>query len=157
MKRFGTIGLVFVGFVAGLFYVYSCGGGGGGSSALAETDVTGIETRLDTISNQITSLHNSIAGADIITVTALDFVDLADDAPSIFSEPISTAGYKEIYFMNSGGSIVFFAHHTVGGVTQTIQMDDDYGTMPTYGDSLVFEANNVSGVDDGWLVVKLIP
>lgn len=32
MRRFGMIGLLFVGFVAGTFYVYSCGGGSGSSS-----------------------------------------------------------------------------------------------------------------------------
>ena len=63
-----------MGFVAGMIYVYSCGGG---SSAEAVTDVTGIETRLDTISNQITSLHNLFAGidvygADILTIKVFD-------------------------------------------------------------------------------------
>ena len=33
MKRFGLMGLVFIGFVAGIFYVYSCGGGSSSSAA----------------------------------------------------------------------------------------------------------------------------
>jgi|GEM_PF-6251239 len=57
MKRFGMIGLLFVGFVAGMFYVYSCGGGGG-SSAMAEiTDVSGLETRLDAINASIQGIE----------------------------------------------------------------------------------------------------
>jgi hypothetical protein len=33
MRRFGLMGLVFIGFVAGIFYVYSCGGGSSSSAA----------------------------------------------------------------------------------------------------------------------------
>jgi hypothetical protein len=35
MKRWGTITLVLVGFVAGIAFVYSCGGSSGGSNAIA--------------------------------------------------------------------------------------------------------------------------
>jgi len=45
MKRFGTIGLLIVGFITGIFFVYSCGGGGsatgGGSSWPAPVAATG--------------------------------------------------------------------------------------------------------------------
>ena len=156
MKSFSFITMVCVGFIAGIAFVYSCGGGG--SDALAETDVTGIETRLDTISNQITSLHNSIAGADIVTIKALDFVNL--DSDTTFSNPISLAGYKEIYFMApSNSSITLYAHHTASGLTQQIRMGSStvaYGTMPAYGNTVIFEASTI-GNEDGWLIVKLVP
>lgn len=167
MKRVSIIAMVMFGFIAGVAFVFSCGSG---TDALAVTDVTGIETRLDTISSQIntiddqiTSLYNLIAGpsgsgAEIITIKALEFVNL--DAGSIFSNPISLAGYKEIIFMApSNTSIAYYAHHTASGLTQTIRMDaglDDYGTMPAYGNTVVIEAST-SGTEDGWLIVKLVP
>ena len=158
MKRLGVAAVVCVGFIAGIAFVYSCGGG---SSAEAVTDVTGIESRLDTISDQITSLHNSLTGADIMTIKVLDYVDLPDDS-SAFSTPISLAGYKEIYYMYSGESgVIINAHHTAGGVTQNIRMNDGLvknGAMPAYGDTVVFEAYVSSGgPTDGWLIVKLVP
>jgi hypothetical protein len=153
MKKLGVVAVVCVGFIAGIAFVYSCGGG---SSAEAVTDVTGIETRLDTISNQITSLHNSITGADIMTIKVLDFVSVPDGS-SIFSNPISVAGYKEIYFISPPGtSVLMYAHHTAGGMTQRIPMGD-YGTMPSYGDTVVFEAYNLSGAGNASLVIKLVP
>ncbi len=43
MKRFGIIGLLFLGFTAGIFFVYSCGGGGSatGSTWPAPVPATG--------------------------------------------------------------------------------------------------------------------
>ncbi len=43
MKRFGTIGLLTVGFITGIFFVYSCGGGGSaaGVGFLAPVAATG--------------------------------------------------------------------------------------------------------------------
>ena len=153
MKRLGVVAVVCVGFIAGIAFVYSCGGG---SSAEAVTDVTGIETRLDTISNQITSLHNSITGADIMTIKVFDNVSLSGGS-TIFSEPISVAGYKEIYFMHPRSSVGIYAHPTASDVTPRIQLSD-YGTMPAYSDTMVFEAWNSDGdVQNGFLVIKLVP
>ena len=153
MKGLGVVAMVCVGFIAGIVFVYSCGSGGSVAEAL--TDVTGIESRLDTISNQITSLHNSIAGADIMTINVFDNISLPAGS-STFSNPISVAGYKEIYFMHPFGNVAMFAHHTAGGMTQRIQLSAN-GTMPAYGDTLIFEAYNTSGVENGLLVVKLVP
>ncbi len=43
MRKFGIVGLVFMGFVAGIFFVISCGGGGGGGESITPPgeDVTG--------------------------------------------------------------------------------------------------------------------
>ena len=155
MKRFGTVALVMCAFIAGIVFVYACGGGG--SSALAETtDVSGIESRLDTISNQITSLHNSITGADIMTIKVFDNPSFPGSS-LIFSDAISVKGYREISFMRPNNQIVMWAHHTAGGFTQRIQLSAN-GTMPAYGDTLVIEAFNTSGsADSGFLVVKLVP
>jgi hypothetical protein len=119
--------------------------------------VTGIETRLDTISNQITSLHNSVAGADIMTINVFDNISIPGSSFA-FSNPISVAGYKEIHFMHPSESVIIWAHHTAGGRTQTIAMGGANGTMPAYGDTLTFEAFNTNGgVEIGLLVVKLVP
>ena len=153
MKRFGLVAVVCVGFIAGIAFVYSCGGG---SSAEAVTDVTGIETRLDTISNQITSLHNSIADADIMTIKVFDNPSFPGSY-LILSDAISVKGYREISFMRPSNQIAMWAHHTAGGFTQRIQLSAN-GTMPAYGDTLVIEAFNTSGsADSGFLVIKLVP
>ncbi len=36
MKRFGLVTMVMVGFIAGIAFVYSCGGSGGGNPAIAQ-------------------------------------------------------------------------------------------------------------------------
>ena len=50
MKRFGLVSLVLVGFIAGIAFVYSCGGGGG-SAALAQDGSVDVHSILLSISN----------------------------------------------------------------------------------------------------------
>jgi hypothetical protein len=51
MRKFGVIGLVFVGFVAGIIFVYSCGGGSSGSA-----DVAALEARIDVLETKLAYL-----------------------------------------------------------------------------------------------------
>jgi hypothetical protein len=63
-SRVSVIMLLVVGFVCGVMFVMSCGSGGGSSAvALAGTDMTGVETRLDqliTINNQLLTMNSQI-------------------------------------------------------------------------------------------------
>ena len=53
-------------------------------------------------------------------------------------------------------NVSYYAHHTAGGMTQKISIGDN-GTMPAYGDTVVFEAWVHSGGATGSLVIKLVP
>ena len=68
MKRFGVMGLVFIGFVAGVFYVYSCGGGSKGDAQtnaelLARIEV--LEAKLAYMSVADSTI-NGLAGPHVI-------------------------------------------------------------------------------------------
>ena len=67
MKKLGALGMVFVGFVAGIFFVYSCGGGGGGNAIAEITDITGIITGLSGINSSIQGIDNSTDVSGIVT------------------------------------------------------------------------------------------
>lgn len=58
MRQLGVVGTIFIGFIAGVFFVISCGGGG--SNVMAEiTDITGIITGLSSIDSSIQGIDGT--------------------------------------------------------------------------------------------------
>ena len=53
MKRLGSMFLVMVGFLAGIAFVYSCGGGGSSSNA----DVAALEARIEVLEAKLVYLE----------------------------------------------------------------------------------------------------
>ncbi len=63
MKRFGTGILVFAGFIAGIAFVYSCGGGGGGGAIAAPIEAVG--TEITSLPYTISSSGSYYLGGDL--------------------------------------------------------------------------------------------
>ena len=62
MKRFGTGILVFAGFIAGIAFVYSCGGGGGGAIA---APIEAVGTEITSLPYTISSSGSYYLGGDL--------------------------------------------------------------------------------------------
>jgi len=146
MKRFGMIGLVFVGFVAGMFYVYACGGGG--SSAFAEiTDVSGIEARLDEINTSIQAIGGTFE-SQILTVTSLGNGSSFD-----FPDIIDTTDYTDVnvYCSNSIGgpsAIEYEMRQYINGMFRHNEShlgDTDFGPFPVQGNEITLSVHNDFG------------
>lgn len=86
MKRMGLISILFVGFIAGIAFVYSCGGGGGGNELFAGTGDADLLDGLDS-TDYAYSIHShtvsDVAGTQIryLSVPAVAFVSRDDAIP----------------------------------------------------------------------------
>ncbi len=69
MKRLGSLFLVMVGFLAGIAFVYSCGGGGSSSSA----DVAALEARIEVLEYTLSCAYMTTAKINGVTGPHLVF------------------------------------------------------------------------------------
>ncbi len=140
MKRFGMVGLVCIGFIAGIFFVYSCGGGGGGSSVLAE--ITDIQPIID----ELRSIRAAIDGSGGEIESTLHFTNTITGRSSATTAPIDLSGIRKIRVVTSEGAVGIILRYDIDGLTH----DDDQGNSVIYyetateGDSLEVVIENNS-------------
>lgn len=131
MKRFGMIGLVCVGFIAGIFFVYSCGGSGG-SSVLAEiTDVSSLVSELQNIDASLTTIAGNESQKDVRSF----YVRLQNS--NSYQANWLTLGASESFIITdlvSTGSDGYFVISVDGGENRSL--------ITTYTNSSTFNFSN---------------
>ncbi len=162
MKRFSIVALVMVGFIAGIAFVYSCGSGG---SANAQ-DMTGVETRLDTISGQISDIQSMIAESSSVDIDYFQGEAVNAGGQSIYGSTLDIIGYRKakVLFARSDTDFpsqleatVYFTMngHTVPGVTF---IANTVTTFDLFGDQMRIKVqNSEDGTRNPYMILQLIP